>query len=426
MDPATSQKDSAKHSPASLLSNKLFYWGLALITFEQVRPLAGIQVSDYCFFASSFLVLSSRRERLRNVEHSGVLYASLFILAGAAVSTLNAGGIADSAGVMIRLVTLFGLFAMLTLAHSTDLRKAMLYLIGGVSANCFVALIQAWIFPDIVSWLSINPTREDLSHSGRLQALTSHPNVLGLSAALALLLAIGLLSFESNRVTRRRLLLSAAVCTMGALSTGSRTFIACLVPSLMFFGLLRGIRLRTYLRFALIVIVAYIVIDYATPTVISAYSGRVEASGEENIPDYARWMTAGLALLQISAKPLLGWGVNHIGEAGMMLIPGTWEISGSHNTFLQYWYGAGALGGLGFLLCFALPVRQVLRAIRRIDEAHCRALLHLSLACLALLFIASNLHGILYNRFLYVPIFLCAGFAARTIHIGNSRPVLTT
>jgi len=126
-------------------------------------------------------------------------------------------------------------------------------------------------------------------------------------------------------------------------------------------------------------------------------------------------MTAALALVEISQKPILGWGTDHFGEAGTMLIPETAEVGAAHNTFLQYWYGLGLLGGIGFLLLFLMPLRQMLRSLKDRPSTDSADAVRLGLACYVLLFIVLNVQPILYNRFVYIPLFVIAGFAVHAL-----------
>jgi O-antigen ligase len=104
-------------------------------------------------------------------------------------------------------------------------------------------------------------------------------------------------------------------------------------------------------------------------------------------------------------------GVDHLDDAGLTEVPGTGEIVGAHNTFLKYWHGAGLLGAVGFLTIFALPVRRMLQLLRERSSGSSSDALRLSLSCFLLLFIISNLGPFDYNRFLYIPLFVFAGFA---------------
>ena len=410
-------------SPLWGLSELTFQMGLALITFEQVRPFFGIQVSDYFFILSLLLFLPGSKTRLQEVRGSGILMAGLFILSGALLSLRNASNLSIAMGPLIRLFVLFGLFAPLSLVHSENIRKNMLYLMGGIFINSTLALLQAWVFPGIVNALSINPARPDISEeSGRLQSLTSHPNVLGLSAALAALIAALLLLSNSSRQIRGRLVSVVVVCTIAGLLSGSRTFLVALVAGLLVFMLSQKLHRKAVAGTILTLAVLWGGLNYVAPNVLTAYSERLGSSGESFAPDESRYMAAGLALLEISQKPLLGWGPDHLDDAGFWLNPETGELAGVHNSFLMYWHGAGLLGAIGFLAVFLIPVWRAVQLLKKPLLPKAADDIRLALACYGFLFVVSNLQPILYNRFLFVPVFVFAGFAARLWRPGQIQP----
>ena len=418
------------HSPEgderSLLfgfSASMFRMGLALVTFEQVRPFFDIQVSDYLFFLSLLLFLSRPKFRLMEAKASGALIAGSLILLGALLSLRNSSSLNDAAGPLARLFVLFGLFAALAVIHSKDIGKNLRFLIGGISVNCVIAVLQAWVFPGIVEKLSINPTQADLSYSGRFQGLTSHPNVLGLSAALAVLLGLELLTFDVGKRIRPRLTILVFVCILGALLSGSRTFFVALIPGLAVFAIMQRQHLRVIARNLVALIVLGAALTYFTPSVVSEYSERLASTGSDFAPDYGRIISAGLALVDISQKPIVGWGIDHIEDAGMWLNPETEELAGVHNSFLKYWYAAGIFGAAGFLAVFAVPTWQVLKALRMQLSDASKGTLPMALSTYALLFIVSNVEPIVYNRFLYVPMSVFTGYVAHLVALGRTRMV---
>ena len=400
-------------------SEVMFRWGLALVTVEQVRPFWGIQVSDYCFFLSLLVLVSRPTSRLREIKGSGVGMASLLILSGALVSLGNATSLNAASGALARLFVLFALFAPLSLIHAKNIRKNMMYLLGGICANCVVALVQAWVYPGIVSALSINPSKPDLSgDDGRLQSLTTHPNILGLSAALAVLIAAILISSKTSSHLRGRLTLVALVCTVAGLLSGSRTFFVALLAGLIVFGLTQRRHSKAVLGTLLALVVVVAGVNYVAPSLLAGYSERLGSTGKDFGPDQSRFMAASLALLEIFEKPIVGWGPDHLDDAGLWFNPETRELAGVHDAFLMYWHGLGILGGAGFLALFATTVQKILRLLKRKPSERSTDALHLALSCTITLFVISNLHPILYNRFLFIPLFLFAGFAARL-----ARPV---
>src|SRR6266436_8736699 len=67
----------------------MFRVGLALVTFEQIRPLFGIQISDYCFFVSLLLLLFRPSSLLLAVRASGILLGGALIFLGSLLSLFN-------------------------------------------------------------------------------------------------------------------------------------------------------------------------------------------------------------------------------------------------------------------------------------------------------------------------------------------------
>ncbi len=387
----------------------MFQVGLLFVTFEQVRPL-GIMLSDYCFLLS--LLFFVPKSRLYKLTGSGILLGGSLILAGALLSLREPGSFGDGAGSLARLFILFGLIAPLSLCHSRDIYKSMVFLLAGISVNCGVTLVQAWIYPGIVDVLSINPPQVDVGFSGRYQGLTEFPVTLGLSAAFAVLLGIGLFSLAKSVLVRWSLSILILICSVAALLSGSRTFLASLIPAVVIFALLQKQHRRGILVALASLVVVWGSISYLAPSVVSEYSERF---GEMGLIDYGRLATSAQALMEISEKPILGWGVNHFDEGGVLEIPETGEIASAHNTFLRYWYAAGLLGAIGFLTLFVIPARRIVQSLRKKPADKSIDAVRLILACYVFFFIVSNLGPYFYNRYIYVPMFVFAGYVTRTL-----------
>lgn len=392
-----------------LFSAFMFRIGLALVTFEQVRPL-GMMLADYFFFASVLVLLPSFRSVIRQAKGSGILPAGALILSGALLSLLSDSDLRSAVEPLAKLFTLFGLFAPLAVIHSQNIRKNMLFLIVGISVNCAITVLQAWTFPGIVDALSINPLTPDLSEILRFQGLTQFPVTLGLAASLAVLIGIGLVLSESRKYVRWVLALLVLICTDAALLSGSRTFLAALIPGLVVFAFLQKQRRRAIVRSMVGVVVLWGVLTYLMPGAVSQFSDRV---GEVGLEDYGRLAMAAQAVLDISQKPILGWGVAHFAEAGALLLPEVNVVQGVHVTLLQYWYGAGLLGAIGFLALFVMPTKRGLQVLRKYAPEDSRNALRLILASYTSFFMIFSLGPYLFNRYLYIPMFVFAGFVAR-------------
>lgn len=417
---------NASHAPSTklgesgiwfALSAVLFRIGLLFVTFEEVRP-AGIMLSDYCFLLSLVFI---PKARLFKETGSGVMLGGSIILAGAVLSLHSASSVTEAAFAIAKLVLLFGLIAPLALSHAQDIRKNLYFLASGIFINCFIVLIQASVFPGIIDMLSINPPQPDVAFQGRYQGLTEFPVTLGLSAALAVFIAVGLFASAKSKITRWYLAFVMLVCSIAALLSGSRTFLGSLVPGLLVFSIFQKKHRRSVISAVAALTLMWVAASYLAPGVVSQYSERIDTVG---VVDYGRLAAAAQAILEIAEKPILGWGVDHFDEGGVIVLPETGEITGAHNTFLRYWYAAGLLGATGFLILFISPMRAALRTWRQKGSAKSTQLLPLVIGCYVFFFIVVNLGPYLYNRYVYVPMFVLAGFAVRCANHVESAQVV--
>ena len=384
----------------------MFRVGLALDIFEAVRPF-GILFADYFFFASLvFLLCSSERRRMTSWG-SGVLLAGGLILGGVLVSGVTTGP-------ALRVIILFGAFAPLALAHSRDLWRNLRYLVAGITVNCAIAIVAAWIWPGIVEALWIDSRIPDFGEeSGRFAGLSGHPNSLGISAALAVLVAVGLLRHDSTKRLRIGTYLQILICTVGAVLSSSRTFFVALAPALLILILWQTLNLKRMVRLsfklAFLASILWLFANYLFPLLSGSYLQRLGETDESYVANRDRLVTGVLAVAQISQRPMTGWGMEHFGEAGMIFIPEEGGLLPAHVVILHYWFAEGILGGLGIALLFVLPVVKMVRALRDSRAKHLSDALRLGVCVYVSLFISSNLHPVLLNRFLFMPLFLFAG-----------------
>ena len=285
------RKSHGLDEPSTLFSFSaaMFQAGLALVSFEQIRPFLDIEILGLLFFLVAVAVSVSSKIPPDGGKGVRAFIAGSLILLGALLSLKNATSWMDAAGPLARLFALFGLFACLAAIHSKAIRKCILFLMGGIFVNCSIAVLQAWVYPGIVDALSVNPIRPDLgADGGRLQGLTSHPNVLGFCAALAVLLGLELSTFEMGRRIRPWLAIHVFVCALAALLSGSRTFLVALVPGLAVFMLLQKRHRQAIVRSVVALALLWAALAYLAPSTVSEYSERLGSTGADFAPDYSR------------------------------------------------------------------------------------------------------------------------------------------
>lgn len=390
---------------AYIASKYFFLFGLAFATFEQVRP-GGIMLADYFFLLS---VIFLPKARLKEIGGSGVLIASGAILVGGVLSVYVSRGWGDGAGNLLRLGLLFGIVAPLSLCHSKDIYRCFLFLAGGIFLNCFITVLQASIFPGIVDALSVNPPQPDVAFAGRYQGLTEYPVTLGLAGALGVLLAMGIFAVEKSVLKRWALVFSMFICSVAALLSGSRTFFGSLIPALLVYALLQKKQRMKIIYAAFGLVLIWVSVSYIAPKVVSQFSQRVESVG---FIDYSRFAASAQALLEIAQKPIFGWGADHFDEGGVVYLPDTGEVTGAHNTLLRYWYAIGSLGAIGFLMLFIAPFRNLRKVLKFNVAVRAANAARLCIAGVIFFFIVTNLGPYIFNRYIFVPLFLFGGYAA--------------
>ena len=390
-----------------LSSAFLFRFGLATMTFEEVRPF-DILLSDYFFFASLLLLLCSPQRRLLKSRGSGVLTACAAILCGVLLSGVTAAP-------ALRLIILFGLFAPLAVAHAKDMQRNMRAIIAGVTFNCVIAFVGL-VVPGILHVLTISPRAPGLAESmGRATGLAGHPNSLGAAVALGVLIAVGLLQYENSRLRRLALFVSIAICMIGAVLSGSRSSLVAGVPALLILMLWRKWNRKFALRLcigAAALFVAALSINYLFLQATTSYVERLSKTDADDYANSIRLSMATLAIAEISQKPIAGYGLAHFGEAGMVYVPDNQDFLPVHNNFLNYWYAEGILGAIGYALLFILPMKRMVQTLRRGCPENLAKALRLGICVYLVLFIVSNVAPLLLNRFFYMPLFLFAGLAA--------------
>ena len=206
-------------------------------------------------------------------------------------------------------------------------------------------------------------------------------------------------------------------CSVAALLSGSRTFFGSLIPALLVYAFLQKKHLMKTLYLICGLMLIWGTVSYVAPNVVSQFTQRVDSVG---VIDYSRLAASAQAMLEIAQKPIFGWGADHFDEGGVVYLPDTGEVTGAHNTLLRYWYATGILGAIGFLMFFIAPFRQLRKALKlRISERLANAV-RLSMAATLFFFIVTNLGPYIFNRYIFIPLFVVAGFAARLVQSANA------
>lgn len=298
-----------------------------------------------------------------------------------------------------------------------DLDRMLVLLVGGGTIIATAALIEWRTGTNFFGWYSqvvpfLNYIDEGVAQvrgTGiRARASAQHP--IALSAALVLLLPIAVYLYQRHR--KRIWLVSAALLTLGALSTGSRTAMIMLIA--VGIGFL-CIKPRESVRMIPWLVPLLVVVQVVMPGTLGTMKSILNPSYVIEEQSYDQGATAGRiadigpALDRWATKPLLGSGFgttvadpNAPKESEQQILDNQWL-----GTLLQI----GALGALSLLLLFGLVVARLARRARATSGAD--AWLSAALATSVLAFALGMLT---FDAFAFIQVtffaFVIIGFGA--------------
>jgi O-antigen ligase len=365
----------------------LAYWLVLCCAF--FAPLDSLRLGGFGGAADAFLLAAfallalqwtATRRPLRLGPYVQTLLAALLLVVGGLVGTFFSPAATTSVANIARFtITVCGLpWAMAALVPSRRdvLRIAWAYVLG-----CTLSAL--------VSMTSASPV------TGRSSGLSSHPNVLGMSSAFALLILLGLRDTLGPR--RRLAALGVLALLLVAISrSGSRAAVVILVVGgLAYLAMSRRRRQLGVLLAAGVLLGTALLAGLYEPDQESAL-GRVLYRSEGTLrSDEGRAELAATVLERIDDNLVTGSGFALATQA--------------HNIYLQILDTAGLIG----VLAFAALIASILRAqLRRRSDPLVAGALAMYLGYLA----AGLFSNTLWDRWLWIPIVvgLAAAATART------------
>lgn len=177
----------------------------------------------------------------------------------------------------------------------------------------------------------------------RYNGLTTHPNVMGLCAALGF--SLGPYLFRAVAAQHRWLvILGSAVCFWGIWISGSRAALVAVLALMVLYPLLTR-SIYTAIAVAAFGFVSVYIVDWAQRNAESNALGRLLGGGSASGSDDAREALAEVAIDQFWAHPVLGGGLASVMEA--------------HSIYLQLLAGIGVIGTAFFLIVLLSLVRPL-------------------------------------------------------------------
>lgn len=385
-----------------LLNVSLALLGLAVlfITFNGLRVTAGLAVADVALVASAGAALLHF-----TVARKAIPAPSWLILAGTGIlvaGVISAAGQADFGGNLIPAVR-FTIALVLTpvlIGALTDGDGPRRLIIG---AWVLSAAVNAAVgLSDFVGLTEVS-FRYFPPGTGRLNALTSHPNHLGLVCAMTIPMVIwglraprGVSPF--GRATNGILL---AILASGVYISGSRAALIATVGGCALVVLLAARRAR-----GAVIMIAFFATALAIVPTFSTFS--IDQTGDPNVferlsgdpgaqaSDVQRLTALNEAQGAFISKPIFGEGFD--------------QVRGAHDIYLQLLQSGGLVAFVAFGLFAVGTLRLGSTLGRGAQSSH--DLAGALMAAMGVWLVAGLFHNAIYDRYLYVPAGLLLGLAA--------------
>ena len=396
---STSTARAASNDFMVELAFGLLLVGVVLITFNGVRLAPGVALCDAALAASAlttavaaaFGAISLPVPRWLLAAAAGVLLAGIL---SAAFTEEVTGNLlpAFRFGVALLLTPL--LVGALTGAGARRRDLVVLAWLASVSINAVVAI------SDFAGFTQIGEIAYPGNTSGRFNALTAHPNHLGLVCAMALPLALwGLLYRRRGPFGQLPFVAVLALLVSAIVLTGSRAAMIGAVAGAALLLTLVAQRGRAAMGVVVLGAAAAAVVSSITAqqSEEGAVLGRITGEVSVAQSDAGRFAAFRDAIDAFAANPLFGAGYEHVRSA--------------HDIYLQLLEAGGLIALVSFLFFVVGSVRManLVRRTRAIALPQ-RELATALLASLTVWFITGLTQNALYDRFLYLPAGLLLGF----------------
>ena len=410
------------------LARLLYYLGMGFVAAGALRPIGGLVVSDWFFFASFAIAAGTvvlRRTRI-DPSFSGIFVFGFAVFSvGALFSLPVALHPLDSMAYFARFTyTVLVWFALgaVVLRNRRQLVIAIAAWILSVAISGLAAIAQVTWGPLVfASFTSIPLGEVAAGFAGRRVGLSLHPNDLGATSAIALAPAILFAASGTSTATRRYASIGLLGLVMaGVALSGSVTAFGAALASVAIWlvsGRATAKRLFAVAGTLTVASIALVLINQrGVSSVLSPIDRLSLTLGLTTTPEatgLARLNLDSLAWNEIARNPLYGVGLDTNSIATAL---GGISV---HNMFLLVWVGAGAFGALGLLIMVIWLIGTYLIEYQRSPLPMERALV-LALGTSFVSFLIVTLaQPILFVRYGWVPAALL--FPVRAIRLRAAR-----
>jgi O-antigen/teichoic acid export membrane protein len=406
--------------PARHISTKLFFAGMATITFLPLR-IASLPISDIFFLSSLLVGITSARPGTRFVRlPSGVLVGlCLFTGGGLVASVFSSTSPTSSLLALFQFVFTTGLWfytAAFVLQTQRDVTDAVRWWI--ISA----AICGLWGVGQKIGLLS----GIQAGNAGRVAGLAEQVNNLGGACAVAIVPAIALIWLAKSPLNRALaislLVMSGAGLAVSGSISGAAAALCGLVVGLFAKELTRAI---TFTICAAVIVFAVIgLTGQLEGNQLTRFSTTVNPNAQNGQDTfYSRIDVITRAWNQhIKQDPLIGVGLDT--KSNLIYSEVSHERHQVHNLFIGDWYEVGLLGLLGILLIISSVTRAGWLVVKESELRDDQLVALALLGSLISLIVFSMGEPIRDQRFVFVP--TCMIVAMNALRFARKRQYSST
>jgi hypothetical protein len=368
---AGAERNGVREDTFVRVARLLVYAGAFILPMLRFKVTQGLDVSDFLFLLAAMLLLLSRRPP-KPAPRTPAWYvgAFLFILTGVIASTQSPTKAASLLVVGNSIFVFFVLQYLLRQLLDTTVRIqiAIGAFVIGASLSAFVAILQTTLH----IFLPAHVVSNAIGGNSRALGLSTQPNLLGVSLALGIVFAVGML-MELGFRRHKYLGACLAVLIAALLLSASVGGLASTAVGLIVLFVLRGVRLRTVISVLAVLGVVYVLVfgvidrgSHLDP--ISRIEQTTNAnSGKGTLS--LRIGTIKVAWDGITQKPIIGHGLDQATLAPY------WDqyiytYYPPHDIIFVYWYGGGIFMLVAVMIMMGSSFNRLLSGRRKRGRAN--------------------------------------------------------
>jgi O-antigen ligase len=389
------------------LARWLTYVGFGTLALLTLRPTPALTLSDWVFLGALVVALTGYLTKARAIHIAPprlMLAGATLVLIGAVLSLPNATAETESLAVVARFIYLtVGWFALAgyALRTSRDISIATQIWVASVALSGAAAVAQllgGGLIPGTVA------------ASGRMVGFAQHVTDLGGMCAIALIPAVSFLDARGRSPVRS--IASAALVAFvagGLLLSGSVDgFVAAAVGLAVWIWTgsagRRGIGALLGLA-ALFVIIAGATAQLGLVLPGARIASVLSSPDDPSATFYLRLQTFSLAWQSIGTSPVFGVGFDTTSATNS-------AVGLIHNVLIATWFQGGVFALIGIVLVLLSAAKTAWRAWARSESREDQRLAAALLAAVASAITFSMGNPILFQRYVWAPVFLAIALVA--------------